>query len=153
MLKNLTLLITGLCLSAAINVSAGHHEASDTAAKDVVIAAYATFASGDADAWAAMHTDDLQFTIFGQLPQSGVFIGQQAVIDNVFAKIAVHWPEFSLTPINFDVVGDTVYVHNKMTAAGLDSETMHMFRLRDGKIASFTAFEDTDSMRQAMVAQ
>jgi ketosteroid isomerase-like protein len=93
----------------------------------------------------------LQFTVFGQLPQSGVFIGQQAVIDNVFAKIAAHWPEFSVTPINFDVVGDTVYVHNKMTAAGLDSETMHMFRLRDGKIAAFTAFEDTDSMRQAMV--
>jgi ketosteroid isomerase-like protein len=63
------------------------------------------------------------------------------------------WPEFTLTPINIDVVGDTVYVHNKMTGEGLDSETMHMFTLRNGKIASFKAFEDTDSMRLAMKAQ
>ena len=40
-----------------------------------------------------------------------------------------------------------------MTADGLDSETMHMFVVENGKVAVFTAFEDTDSMRQAMVAQ
>jgi ketosteroid isomerase-like protein len=28
---------------------------------------------------------------------------------------------------------------------------MHMFVIRNGKIAAFTAFEDTDSMRRAMV--
>jgi ketosteroid isomerase-like protein len=40
-----------------------------------------------------------------------------------------------------------------MEAEGLDSETMHMFVIEDGKIKSFTAFEDTDSMRQAMKGQ
>ncbi len=148
---SLLALILGLSLSTTLN--AGHHAASDETPEQVVTAAYATFASGDTDAWSALHTEDLTFTIFGQLPQSGVFTGRQAVIDGVFAKIAVLWPQFSLTPINTDVVGNTVYVHNKMTAEGLDSETMHMFRLRDGKISSFTAFEDTDSMRQAMKSE
>ena len=87
------------------------------------------------------------------MPQSGVFVGTDSVIEGVFAKIPVLWPEFTLTPINTDVVGDTVYVHNKMTGEGLDSETMHMFQISNGKISSFTAFEDTDSMRQAMKAQ
>lgn len=134
-------------------VVAGHHETHEMSPKDVVAAAYATFAAGDTDAWAKLHTEDLTFTVLGQLPQSGVFIGTEAVIEGVFAKIPTLWPEFTLTPINIDVVGDTVYVHNKMTGEGLDSETMHMFTLRNGKIASFKAFEDTDSMRLAMKAQ
>lgn len=134
-------------------VVAGHHETHEMSPKDVVAAAYATFAAGDTDAWAKLHTEDLTFTVLGQLPQSGVFMGTEAVIEGVFAKIPTLWPEFTLTPINIDVVGDTVYVHNKMTGEGLDSETMHMFTLRNGKIASFKAFEDTDSMRLAMKAQ
>lgn len=40
-----------------------------------------------------------------------------------------------------------------MTADGLESETMHMFVVKNGKVAAFTPFEDTDSMRQAMFTQ
>lgn len=154
-MKNLLLLAFTITFSILVN--AGHHAEGETKdqpdPKAVVAAAYATFSSGDTDAWTALHTDDLRFTIFGQLPQSGVFIGPKAVLENVFAKIAIHWPTFKLTPISTSAIGNTVYVHNKMTADGLDSETMHMFVVENGKVAVFTAFEDTDSMRQAMVAQ
>ena len=44
--------------------------------------------------------------------------------------------------------GKKVFELNK---DNLDSETMHVFTIRDGKISSFTAFEDTDSMRKAMI--
>lgn len=148
-----TLLVTLSSMFLAVSLSASHHGADEKKPIEVVEAAYATFASGDTDAWAVLHTDDLRFTVFGQLPQSGVFVGTQSVIEGVFAKIPVLWPGFTLTPINTDVVGDTVYVHNRMEAEGLDSETMHMFVIEDGKIKSFTAFEDTDSMRQAMKGQ
>ena len=40
-----------------------------------------------------------------------------------------------------------------MTADGLESETMHMFVVKNGKVAAFTAFEDTDSIRQSMLTQ
>ena len=53
--------------------------------------------------------------------------------------------------MNIDSVGDTVYVLNHMTADGLDTYAMHMFTLEDGKINSFTAFDDTDSMRSSMI--
>lgn len=95
----------------------------------------------------------LTSTTFGQLPQSGVFVRTDAVLEGVFAKTPALSPRFTLTPINTDVLGNMVYVHNKMTGEGLDSETMHMFQISNGKISSFTAFEDTDSMRQAMKAQ
>ena len=154
-MKNSLLLALTLMLPMLAN--AGHHAEGGSAghadAKAIVEAAYATFSSGDTEAWTALHTDDLKFTIFGQLPQSGVFVGPEAVIENVFAKIAIHWANFKLTPISITAVGNTVYAHNKLQADGLDSETMHMFVVEDGKVAVFTAFEDTDSMRQAMVTQ
>ena len=53
--------------------------------------------------------------------------------------------------MNIDTVGETVYVLNYMTAEGLDTYALHMFTLEDGKINSFTAFDDTDSMRSSMI--
>ncbi len=40
-----------------------------------------------------------------------------------------------------------------LTADGLDSETTHMWVVENGKVTVVTAFDDTDSMRQAMVTQ
>ena len=76
------------------------------------------FATGNAKELAKLQTKDLQFTIFGDLPQSGVNIGTDAVIENVFKVIPVYWPEFALTPIETRVEGNVVFVHNKMTASG-----------------------------------
>ena len=53
--------------------------------------------------------------------------------------------------INIDTVGNTVYVLNHMTADNLDTYSMHVFKIRDRKIESFTAYDDTDSMRSSMV--
>jgi hypothetical protein len=38
-----------------------------------------------------------------------------------------------------------------MTADNLNSSALHMFKLKNGKIYSFSAFDDYDSMRKAMV--
>lgn len=142
-------LLTALFLPLAL--MAYHHEVNETSPKELVPQAYETFAAGDSTAWAKLHTADLSFTIFGDLPQSGIKIGADAVITGVFEVIPKYWPKFQLSPISTVVSGNQVFVHNKMTADNLDSETMHVFTIRDGKISSFTAFEDTDSMRKAMV--
>ena len=44
-----------------------------------------------------------------------------------------------------------MFVHSDMTADGLDTETLHMFRVENGIIQSFTAFDDTGSMATAVV--
>jgi len=38
-----------------------------------------------------------------------------------------------------------------MKATGMDTESLHMFKMRDGKIAAFTAFDDTDALRASMI--
>ena len=120
---------------------------------EVIEQAYATFGAGDAEGWAALHTDDFVWTIFGDLPQSGQRIGTQAVIDEVMGLFPTPWPALGFETIETYSVGDVVLVHTRMTAEGMDTQSMHMFTMRDGKIASFTAFDDTDSMRQSMVGE
>ena len=141
-------------LIASVGVKSMHHESHDHSpqdAKSVVKQAYETFGSGDIEAWAALHADDLVFTVFGNIATSGIHIGPDAVIKNVFEPIAVHWPKFTITHKAMYSDGNMVFVHSDMTADGLDTETMHMFKVENGIIQSFTAFDDTDSMASADV--
>ena len=141
-------------LIASVGVKSMHHESHDHSpqdAKSVVKQAYETFGSGDTEAWSALHADDLVFTVFGNIATSGIHIGPDAVIKNVFEPIEVHWPKFTITHKAMYSDGNMVFVHSDMTADGLDTETMHMFKVENGIIQSFTAFDDTDSMASADV--
>ena len=141
-------------LIASVGVKSMHHESHDHSpqdAKSVVKQAYETFGSGDTEAWSALHADDLVFTVFGNIATSGIHIGPDAVIKNVFEPIAVHWPKFTITHKAMYSDGNMVFVHSDMKADGLDTETMHMFKVENGIIQSFTAFDDTDSMASADV--
>ena len=134
----------------AITIQAGHHEKGDDA-KSVVKKAYETFAAGDTEAWAALHADDLTFTVFGNIPTTGKHIGTDAVIENVFKPIPTHWPNFNIKHKAVYSDGNMVFVHSEMTADGLNTETLHMFRVENGIIQSFTAFDDTGLMADALV--
>ena len=141
-------------LIASVSIKSMHHESHDHSpqdAKSVVKQAYETFGSGNTEAWSALHADDLVFTVFGNIATSGIHIGPDAVIKNVFEPIAVHWPKFTITHKAMYSDGNMVFVHSDMTADGLDTETMHMFKVENGIIQSFTAFDDTDSMASADV--
>ena len=143
-------IILSLAFITAISIQAGHHEKDDDA-KSVVKKAYATFAAGDTEAWAALHADNLTFTVFGDIPTTGKHIGPNAVIKNVFEPIANHWPNFNIQHKAMYSDGNMVFVHSDMTADGLDTETLHMFRVENGIIQRFTAFDDTGSMSAAVV--
>ena len=141
-------------LLASVGAQSMHHEMNHDShqdAKSIVTQAYATFASGDTDAWAALHADDLVFTVFGDIATSGRHVGPQAVIENVFGPIAEHWPTFTITHKTMYSDGNMVFVHSDMTGDNLDTETLHMFRVENGIIQTFTAFDDTDSMASADV--
>ena len=143
-------IILSLAFITTISIQAGHHEKDDDA-KSVVKKAYATFASGDTEAWAALHAENLTFTVFGDIPTTGKHVGPNAVIKNVFEPIANHWPNFNIEHKAMYSDGNMVFVHSDMTADGLDTETLHMFRVENGIIQSFTAFDDTGSMAAAVV--
>jgi len=135
----------------SFSANAAHHKQNDLTNEEIVMKAYSTFAEGDNESWSKLHSDNLKFTVYGSLPQSGTHIGTEATIKNVFEVIQRHWPKFKLEKINIDSVGDTVYVLNHMTGDNLDSYTVHMFKVKNGKINSFTAFDDTDALKLSMI--
>ena len=63
----------------------------NTEAIEIVKAAYTTFGS-DEKGWKKLHSDDLKFTVLGNIKTSGVHIGKDAVIRDVFNVIPSIWP-------------------------------------------------------------
>ena len=143
-------ILLSFIILSSISLKAGHHEKTMDV-KDIVKKAYSTFASGDTEAWTALHADDLTFTVLGNIPTTGVHVGPEAVIKNVFEPIAVHWPNFKIEHKAIYSDGNMVFVHSDMTADGLSTETLHMFRVESGIIQSFIAFDDTGSMAASAV--
>ena len=143
--------ITLLLLLSSYAV-AGHHEKDEVSANVAVVkAGYEAFNAGDMDAWRAVQAKDSVWTIQVGLPYTGTYIGPSAVEEGIFGPIGKMWPEFKVEPINFYESGSTVFVHVHMTAKGLDTESVHMVKVENGKYASFQPFDDSAAMMEASV--
>ena len=77
------------------------------------------------------------------------YIGPQAVLDGVFARIDAEWDDFSATPEEILGAGDTAIGLGryrgtcKATGAHVDAQFVHVFKFAGGKIARFQQFTDT----------
>ena len=70
------LLLVCLLMFHHAAIAADDHEA-------LVMQAYATFGNGDAEGWAALHTEDLAFTIFGALPHPVINMSWLTLVSSV----------------------------------------------------------------------
>ena len=131
-------------------VQAGHHEESGISANIATAkAGYDAFNAGDMEAWRAVQADETVWTIQVGLPYTGTYIGPAAVEAGVFGPIGKKWPDFKVDPIKFYESGDTVFVHVHMTAGGLDTESIHMIKIKEGKYIAFQPFDDSAAMLRA----
>jgi ketosteroid isomerase-like protein len=109
-------------------------------------AGYDAFALGDMEAWKATHSSDAVWTVLEGLPYAGTYVGPESVVENVFAKIAVLWPDFKVEPMAFYESGNKVFVHARMTAGGRQTQTVHMATIENGKYVAFTPFDNSGFM-------
>jgi ketosteroid isomerase-like protein len=118
---------------------------------------YAAFGRGDINTILENVTDDVTWgteTVVSEVPWYRVRSGREGVGD-FFATLAreVDFPRFE--PTIFAPVGDQVLVRLdydyifKKNGKGATTGAVHQFTLRDGKVSSFRAFEDTAAVRQA----
>ena len=146
------LFVITLLLFLSSYAVAGHHEKDEVSSNVAVVkAGYEAFNAGDMDAWRAVQAKDSVWTIQVGLPYTGTYIGPSAVEEGIFGPIGKMWPEFKVEPINFYESGSTVFVHVHMTAKGLDTESVHMVKVENGKYASFQPFDDSAAMMKASV--
>ena len=123
---------------------------------DVARRFYAAVEGGDLPGGLALIADDCAWTEMAGFPYAGTYRGPEGVRDNVFMRIGADWDGFAMTVDDVLDAGDAVIGigtysgTSKATGKPMKARVVHVFRVRDGKIAAFEQFADTLKVAEAM---
>ena len=84
------------------------------------------------------------------------YVGPQAVLEGVFARLVSEWDGFSAHPERFLDAGDTVVMLGrysgtcKATGRTQSPQVVHVWTLANGKAVRFQQYADTAHIRQVM---
>ena len=125
----------------------------------VVDGLYQSFAKGDVPAVLAVMDGGIVWNEAEGFPYAdqNPYIGPEAVLNGVFARIGAEWEYWNLTDIqlhdmsNNQVLATLRYkAKHKTTGKTIDSQTAHLWTLKDGKITAFQQFTDTKQAAEAV---
>ena len=123
---------------------------------EVIRELYTAFAKGDVPGVLGALAKDIHWTEAEGFPYGGTYVGPDAVLTNVFAKLGSEWDGFSAVPHAFVAEGDMVVALGEYggtyTATGkrFSAPFAHVWTLRDGKVVRFQQYTDT-ALAQAAV--
>ncbi len=92
-------------------------------------------------------------------PSGAPWIGPDAVLKNLFMRLGADWDGFTVHPKDFHDAGNTIVVEgrytgkHKTTGKSLDTQICHIWKIRDGKLASFQQFANTAQLQDVMGAR
>ena len=118
--------------------------------KELVLGGYKSFAEGDMESLGKIYHEDALITVNGDHELSGEYHGFENFLGNFLAQIPVKFPNFSLEILNVAAEGDRVYLHVHITADNLDTESVHMFVVKDELETEFHIFDDSQKMAKAL---
>jgi len=93
------------------------------------------------------------------LPYGGPYRDREAVAEKVFGPLIEDIPDFEVSPEEFIASGGTVAAVVRYTGCGkatgkqLDLLVVHVWDIRDGKIARFRHFVDTAKFLEVVPAE
>ena len=126
---------------------------------EVVKGAYAAFAKGDVPGVLGTFDSEIEWYEAEGMPYGGLHRGGEAIAQNVFAPLAEDVEAFAVTPEEFIASGDAVAVVARYTGTGkgtgkrLDQTVVHVWDVRNGKIARFRQFIDTVKFAEVVPAE
>lgn len=91
-------------------------------------------------------------------PSGEAWTGPNAVLNNLFMKLATEWEGFTVHPKSFYGAGDSVIVEGRYTgkhiATGksMDAQVCHVWDVKDGKVTRFQQYVDTAKFRDVVGA-
>ena len=110
---------------------------------------YGAFSRGDVPAVLGAFADDIEWFEAEGMPYGGLHRGPEAVAQNVFGPITEDVDGFALVLEEFLDSGESVAAVVRYTGTGkatgkaLDVPAVHVWDVRDGKLARFRQFIDT----------
>jgi ketosteroid isomerase-like protein len=125
---------------------------------ELVNGIYGAFARGDVPAVLGAFTDDIEWFEAEGMPYGGLHRGGEAVAQNVFGPISEDVEGFAVTPEELIGSGTTVAAVVRYTGTGkatrkaLDVPAVHVWEIRDGKLARFRQFIDTVKFAEVVPA-
>lgn len=125
-------------------------------ASDMVRGLYAAFERGDVPTVLGALAPDVRWHEAEGFPHGGTYIGPDAVLHNVFMTLGAEWDEFTVTPEELIADADTVVALGeyrgtcKATGKRFTAPFAHVWKIRDGKVATFRQHTDTAVVRRAM---
>jgi uncharacterized protein (TIGR02246 family) len=128
-------------------------------AKAVLTAYVSAVEAGDAEAIRASFAEDATWTLAGELPISGAWVGREAIIDEFLPSAMSHYQPGSvrLEITGMIAEGDNVALQWTSRARTLDgtpyeNDCIGVFTVRDGKIRSVHEYMDTHYAYRALTA-
>lgn len=120
---------------------------------------YDAFGRGDVPAVLAIFDPDMEWREAEgnpYKPDGGPWIGGDAIVQNLFMRLATEWDGFTVTTNAFHDAGDTIAVECRYTGAykatgkSIDAQVCHVWKFRNGKAINFQQYVDTAQMQEAM---
>lgn len=117
---------------------------------------YKCFANGDVPGVLANFDENIEWTEAEGFPYGGIYTGANAIVENVFMKIATEWEGFTVAPDEILDAGDNIvalgHYSGKYNATGKSMKVpfAHVWTLRDGKIIKFVQYTDTLKVAEAL---
>jgi uncharacterized protein len=125
---------------------------------EFVKSVYGAFGRGDVPTVLAAFADDIEWYEAEGMPYGGLHRGGEAVAQKVFGPLSEDVEGFTVTPEELIGSGATVAAVVRYTGTGkatgktLDLPAVHVWDIRDGKLARFRQFIDTVTFAEVVPA-
>ena len=121
---------------------------------------YHAFGTGDVPAVVAAMSPDIVWNEAENFPYAdgNPYIGAEAILDGVFARIASEWDGFHVESEQFLDAGDTVIMIGRYagtwrgTCQAMSPQVAHIWTCAGGKVVRFQQLVDTLAVARAMGA-
>lgn len=123
---------------------------------EIIQGLYACFAAGDVPGVLEAMDQQIRWTEAEGFPYGGTYVGPDAVLANVFARLGSEWDGFAAEPRQFVADGDTVVALGdysgtyKATGKRFSAPFAHVWTLRDAKAVRFQQYTDTALVQAAL---
>jgi ketosteroid isomerase-like protein len=120
---------------------------------------YAAFGRGDVPTVLATMSPEIRwYEAEGNpyMPSGEAWVGPDAIVNNLFMKLAKEWDAFTVHPKSFYDAGTSVIVEGrytgtyKATGKSMDTQVCHIWDVANGKVTRFQQYVDTAKMQDVM---
>jgi len=159
-MKNLIILFILLISFITVSPSfARNNKPSKENDVEIIKNLYAAFAKGDVSAVLEKFHPKIEWNEAENFPYAdgNPYIGPQAVLEGVFARIGAEWEYWNLTDQTYYeansgeiIVTGRYKAKNKITSKEINVQFVHIWTLNDGLVTNFQQYADTYQAVEAM---